>query len=628
MPKTPKTPTTGLGKRVKAAVAEKRQSRAKEDSMDKRLKVVMKRSAEKSKVLKQPKSRVPREVKILHETSASVETPEGQRHRTQTEFFTDQHPEYKGKKTTEKQQGSAGNGSKKPAATNSKNSKSQPKRKAGVPKKSNVPLAASPPAASPPTASCEEQEDRVGLVTFQILGHPRRVVWEAYSRFFSRLRPAEQMLWINPNDPKVQSTFSPLYVEPGDPSGTTGDNGECRPFEDVVDDLFERLWEKLMVGNSQVISSVIAPLAGFPQEYQHIVDSFGDILVPEAPNWKHMSHEQRFLIKTLVRPFLEHIFCLQVPGQANRVLGSMNLAYGPPGTGKTRTATAALQFLRALGVPVALLMIRPDQIYAAYSGEGEGKVRDLEQFFKWLGTSGYHPIICLDECDAILQTANDHNQIFRIIANMLKVMAEGCKLAGEHILLFTNEKWLIDDAFISRCDNVIFFGPPDALVLKGVMSNFFTINDNKDCKVYVFSDELYMHIAHRMVSLGWDMRKARSFAKMFHVKHGMQQMRKNHAVGMRNAQIRNAGLQECLWYTKRMTEAELLEAFEQFVRNNTECTEECTKSGDMDVEDDEEESATAPPCHFTQGSWVVPSGIGPDGKQFFIPWGYQAQVPM
>lgn len=571
---------------------------------------VVKRRAGKNKVQKKPTSKVPRELRILHETRVSVKTPKGKRAREQTNRFTDQHPEYKGTGTTEKQQGSAKKKAAKPAGKK-------------APKESNV-----PPAASPPTASCEEQEDRVGPVTFQILGRPRRGVGEVYSYFFSKLSPVEQMHWINPNDPKAQSTLSPLYVEQGDPDGTNGDMGECRSFEDVVDELFVLLWEKLMIGNAQSIQAVIPPLAGFPQKFQPTVDSFGNIPVPEAPNLKDMSHEQRFLIKTLVRPFLEHIFCLQVPGQATDVLGSMNLAYGPPGTGKTRTSTASLQFLRALGVPVALLMIRPDQLYAAYSGEGEQKVHDLEQFFEWLVPSGYYPLICLDECDAILQTANDHNQIFRIIANMLKVMAERCKETGKHLLFFTNELWLIDEAFLSRCDNVIYFGPPDAPALKGVMSNFYEINDSTDCKVYVFSDELYMHIAHRMVGLGWDMRKARSFAKMFHVKHGKQRMRHNFAVGMRNAQIRHAGIQVCPWYAKRMTEAELLEAFEQFVDKNTECTEECTKSGDMDVEDDEEEGVTASFCHSTQESWGGPSAIGPDGKEFFIPWGIRAQIPM
>ena len=133
--------------------------------------------------------------------------------------------------------------------------------------------------------------------------------------------------------------------------------------------------------------------------------------------------------------------------------GYRSLFYGPPGTGKTLTATIIGQTARADVYRIDLSMV-----VSKYIGETEknlANVFDQAQSRRW--------ILFFDEADALFgkrgaaTTANDHHAN-QEIAYLLQRVED---FPGT-VILATNLKANIDEAFARRFQSLVYFPMPDA----------------------------------------------------------------------------------------------------------------------------------------------------------------------
>jgi DNA polymerase III delta prime subunit len=151
----------------------------------------------------------------------------------------------------------------------------------------------------------------------------------------------------------------------------------------------------------------------------------------------------------------------------SRVLnpGFKTLFYGPPGTGKTLTATL-------LGKKTGMDVYRVDlsQMVSKYIGETEknlAKVFAKAEFKQW--------ILFFDECDAIfgkrVQTKDSND---RHANQQVSYLLQRIEDYDGLVILATNLKSNIDDAFLRRFQSIIHFPMPSSIERQYLWKNGFS----------------------------------------------------------------------------------------------------------------------------------------------------------
>jgi SpoVK/Ycf46/Vps4 family AAA+-type ATPase len=139
----------------------------------------------------------------------------------------------------------------------------------------------------------------------------------------------------------------------------------------------------------------------------------------------------------------------------DRVLkpGYRSLFYGPPGTGKTLTATLIGQ-----GVGMDVYRIDLSMIVSKYIGETEknlANVFDQAENRKW--------VLFFDEADALFGKRTQANSSNDRHANQeISYLLQRIEDFPGLVILATNLKSNIDEAFARRFQSVVYFPEPDA----------------------------------------------------------------------------------------------------------------------------------------------------------------------
>jgi hypothetical protein len=133
--------------------------------------------------------------------------------------------------------------------------------------------------------------------------------------------------------------------------------------------------------------------------------------------------------------------------------GYRSLFYGPPGTGKTLTAT-----LVGTTAGVDVYRIDLSKVVSKYIGETE---KNLANVFDQAENKNW--ILFFDEADALFgkrtQTSNSHD---RYANQEISYLLQRVEDFPGVVILATNLKANIDDAFARRFQSVIYFPMPDA----------------------------------------------------------------------------------------------------------------------------------------------------------------------
>lgn len=133
--------------------------------------------------------------------------------------------------------------------------------------------------------------------------------------------------------------------------------------------------------------------------------------------------------------------------------GYRTLFYGPPGTGKTLTAT-----LLGASVGVDVYRIDLSMVVSKYIGETE---KNLANVFDQAENKNW--ILFFDEADALFgkrtQTSSSHD---RYANQEISYLLQRIEDFPGVVILATNLKANIDDAFARRFQSIIYFPMPDA----------------------------------------------------------------------------------------------------------------------------------------------------------------------
>lgn len=152
--------------------------------------------------------------------------------------------------------------------------------------------------------------------------------------------------------------------------------------------------------------------------------------------------------------WLQHEQAIRTRWQLDRIVkhGYRCLFYGPPGTGKTLTASL-------LGKQNNMDVYRIDlsMVVSKYIGETEknlAKIFDLAEHQKW--------ILFFDEADALFGKRTDTNTSNDRHANQeIAYLLQRVEDFPGMVILATNLKENIDDAFFRRFQSVLYFPMPD-----------------------------------------------------------------------------------------------------------------------------------------------------------------------
>ncbi|KAF7785727.1 hypothetical protein PRUB_a0096 [Pseudoalteromonas rubra] len=136
-----------------------------------------------------------------------------------------------------------------------------------------------------------------------------------------------------------------------------------------------------------------------------------------------------------------------------QVQGYKALFYGPPGTGKTLTATL---LAKKLDVPVYRVDL--SQVVSKYIGETE---KNLEKVFKRAEQQNW--ILLFDEADALFSNRGEVNSANDRHANQeVAYLLQRIDTCQNMVILTSNLKDNIDDAFLRRFQSIIYFPRPQA----------------------------------------------------------------------------------------------------------------------------------------------------------------------
>lgn len=147
--------------------------------------------------------------------------------------------------------------------------------------------------------------------------------------------------------------------------------------------------------------------------------------------------------------------------------GFRALFYGPPGTGKTLTAAL-------LGQTTGLSVYRIDisLVVSKYIGETEKNLAllfDAAQNKNW--------ILFFDEADAIFGKRSETSSAHDRYANQeVSYLLQRVEDFPGIVIMSTNFKANIDEAFTRRFQSIVYFAPPDAELRKKLWQNSFTAN--------------------------------------------------------------------------------------------------------------------------------------------------------
>ena len=169
------------------------------------------------------------------------------------------------------------------------------------------------------------------------------------------------------------------------------------------------------------------------------------------------------------------------------------LFYGEPGTGKTLLAKIVAQ---QLGMHYAIV---PAPNIHQYSDKES--IQELNRLFKWANNTKKGTVIFFDEVDAMApkRTNSSVSEQTRKIQNTLYALT-GSENKKSLVIGATNTPKILDDAFLSRMDEKLYFPLPDQVTRAALLQQNFQhyIGSNKAFKceldlTNVF-DELSYHI--------------------------------------------------------------------------------------------------------------------------------------
>ncbi|MFK8104753.1 MAG: ATP-binding protein [Saprospiraceae bacterium] len=177
--------------------------------------------------------------------------------------------------------------------------------------------------------------------------------------------------------------------------------------------------------------------------------------ITTALTWEDLVLDDFTLSEVLnIKHWIEHNTLIQDTWGLRKVLkpGFRSLFYGPPGTGKTLTASL---LGKALNRPVYRIDL--SMVVSKFIGETEknlGKVFDMALHKDW--------ILFFDEADALFSKRTNTNSSNDRYANQeVSYLLQRVEDYPGVVILATNLKGNIDDAFIRRFQSMIYFTKPD-----------------------------------------------------------------------------------------------------------------------------------------------------------------------
>ncbi len=178
--------------------------------------------------------------------------------------------------------------------------------------------------------------------------------------------------------------------------------------------------------------------------------------ITTALTWEDLVLDDFTLSEVLnIKYWIEHNSLIQDTWGLRKVLkpGFRSLFYGPPGTGKTLTASL---LGKAINRPVYRIDL--SMVVSKFIGETEknlGKVFDMALHKDW--------ILFFDEADALFSKRTTTNSSNDRYANQeVSYLLQRVEDYPGVVILATNLKGNIDDAFIRRFQSMIYFTKPDA----------------------------------------------------------------------------------------------------------------------------------------------------------------------